>query len=160
MLSRSDVTAAARGLIGTPFRHQGRNADGIDCVGLIIATARRIGLGLNWPDMPYQRFPPEDYVRAVLDRYLDGPLTGPPQPGDVALIRWRRNANHLAIVGDGAEPYSLIHAYYVTGRVVEHRADESWRDRIVSRYRFRDVALSRDTVPLAGETSDQAELDR
>jgi cell wall-associated NlpC family hydrolase len=138
MPSRRDVIDAARSLIGAPFRHQGRTSEGIDCVGLIIATAKRVGIGLNWPEMPYQRFPAEDYVRAVLERYLD-PMRGSPVPGDVALIRWRRSANHLAIIADGDQPYSLIHAYYVTGRVVEHRADRYWHDRVVSLYSFRGV---------------------
>lgn len=147
MPNRHDVVDAARSCLGVPFVHQGRGPDGIDCVGLIIAVGRIIGVGLLWPEMPYARFPPEDYVRAVLEAYLD-PLTGSPLPGDVALIRWRRTANHLAIVADGDQPYSLIHSYYITGKVVEHRADRYWHDRVVALYGFRGVA------------SDQAELDR
>lgn len=135
---RSDVVRAARALVGAPFRHQGRDPAGIDCVGVVIAVGRALGVGLDWPEMPYQRFPPEDYVRMVLERYLV-PLRGEPEAGDVALIRWRRTANHLAIVSDGADPFGLIHAYYVTGRVVEHRADTHWRDRIVSLYGFKGI---------------------
>lgn len=138
MPSRSDVIAAARSCLGLPFAHQGRGPGGIDCVGLIIVTGRIIGVGLHWPEMPYQRFPPEDYVRAVLKEYLV-PLRGSPEPGDVALLRWRRTANHLAVVADGDRPYSLIHAYYVAARVVEHRADRFWHDRVVGLYGFRGV---------------------
>lgn len=138
MYGRNDVVAAARRYMGTPFRHTGRSADGIDCIGLIILVGRAIKANLDWPEMPYQRFPPEDYVRAVLDTYLD-PLRGTPEPGDVALIRWRRCANHLAIIGDGDRPFTLIHAYYVPGRVVEHRADERWIDRIAGTWTFRGI---------------------
>jgi cell wall-associated NlpC family hydrolase len=138
MPNRREAVRAARRLVGSPFVHQGRSADGIDCVGLIIAVARALGLGLNWPEMPYREFPPEDYVRGVLDSYLNTRLF-PPEAGDVALIRWRRTANHLAIIGDGDEPYTLIHAYYVMGRVVEHRADPDWQNRIVALYTFRGI---------------------
>lgn len=132
------MITAARQLVGTPFVHQGRTPDGIDCVGLIIAVGRVIGVGLYWPEMPYREFPPEDYVRLVLQRHLD-PMGGAPQPGDIALCRWRRTANHLAIVADGDEPYSLIHAYHVEQRVVEHRADGYWQDRVVEIYSYRGV---------------------
>lgn len=158
MPERSDVIAAARRYVGTPFCHQGRSAAGMDCVGLIIAVGRAIEVGLEWPEMPYREFPPEDYVKAVLNAFLE-PLGGAPVPGDIALIRWRRTANHLAIVADGDQPYSLIHAYYVMGRVVEHRADYSWQNRVESLYGFRGVAsdqaelgpLSRSIGPVAGE---------
>lgn len=136
---RSDVLEAARGLLGAPFRHQGRDRSGIDCIGLIIAVGRAIGVGDRWPELPYHRFPPEAFVREILGCYLE-PLGGAPEPGDVALIRWRRTANHLAIVTDGSDPFGLLHAYYVTGTVVEHRADHHWRDRIVALYGYRGIA--------------------
>lgn len=132
------MVAAARGLLGVPWRHQGRDRDGVDCVGLVMAVGRAIGEGNDWPELPYVTFPPEQQVRAVLDTYLCR-LGGEPEPGDVALIRWRRTANHLAIVTDGAEPYGLLHAYRMIGRVCEHRADDYWRDRIVALYGFRSV---------------------
>jgi cell wall-associated NlpC family hydrolase len=140
MPSRSDVIGAARQHLGVAFRHQGRGAAGIDCVGLIIAVGRAIGVGLDWPELPYQRFPPESSVRAVLNTYLD-PLKGDPEPGDVALLRWRRTANHLAIIGDGDQPFTLIHAYQGQDRVVEHRADRLWRDRVVGCWIYRGVEL-------------------
>jgi len=138
MPNRLEVVRAARRLIGVPFRHQGRTVEGIDCVGLLIHVARSLDIAHGWPEMPYAKFPPADYVRGVLDRYLNE-LSYPPEAGDIALIRWRRTANHLAIVGDGDKPYTLIHAYYVMGRVVEHRADPDWQDRIVALYSFRGV---------------------
>jgi cell wall-associated NlpC family hydrolase len=130
--------AAARGWLDCPWRHQGRSRDGIDCVGLVIAVGRAIGEGADWLEQPYQTFPPEHQVRAVLDAHLTR-LGGEPEPGDVALLRWRRTPNHLAIVTDGAEPFALLHAYRMIGRVCEHRADSYWRERIVATYAFRSV---------------------
>lgn len=139
MPNRNDVIASARRLIDVPFRHQGRGPEGLDCVGLIIAVAHDLRVGLDWPEMPYALFPPADTVRGALDRYLDGPLPGPPRPGDIALVRRRRTANHLAIVADGDKPYSLIHADWSQERVVEHRADWHWQLRVAALYRFEGV---------------------
>lgn len=138
MPSRRDVVDAARRLIGQPWRHQGRGLDGLDCVGVIIAVARAIGEGTDWLEQPYHFFPPEWQVRDVLEAHLHQ-LTGAPEPGDIALIRWRRTANHLAIVTDGGQPFGLLHSYRTIGRVVEHRADSYWRDRIAGTYSFRSV---------------------
>jgi NlpC/P60 family putative phage cell wall peptidase len=137
MPASSDVLAEARRWIGTPFQHQGRlRGVGVDCVGLAIGVARGLGLADGWREQPYRRFPEESFVRAVLAQHLD-PASGAAQPGDVALIRWRKTANHLAILGDAG---TLIHAYYVPGRVVEHRADAEWCSRIVALYRYRGLS--------------------
>ena len=38
------IVASARAAIGTPFRHQGREAGrGLDCAGLLVHVAREIG---------------------------------------------------------------------------------------------------------------------
>jgi len=135
---RSDVVTAARSFLAVPWRHQGRDRDGLDCVGLVIMVARAIGEGADWLEQPYATFPSERHVRAVLDAHLT-PLRGAPEPGDIALIRWRRTANHLAFVTDGGQPFGLLHSYRAMGKVSEHRADSYWRDRIAATYSFRSV---------------------
>jgi NlpC/P60 family putative phage cell wall peptidase len=139
MPGRSDVVAEARTWIGTSFQHQGRlRGVGVDCVGLVIGVARALGLADGWREQPYRKFPSEDFTRAVLGAHLV-PVDGAPRLGDVALIRWRNTANHMAVIGDAAAPFSLVHAYYVPGRVVEHRADTDWCSRIVALYRYRGL---------------------
>lgn len=139
-LTSKDVVATARQLVGVPFQHQGRGAVGLDCVGLLIAVGKRLGIAEHWREQPYRNFPSESMVRSVLDQHLD-PWAGDPAPGCVALIRWRLTANHLGIVTDSDEPFALVHAYHQYGRVVEHRADGIWRARIVGLYQFRGVTL-------------------
>lgn len=55
MITRADVVAAALAYVGTPFRWQGRNALGLDCVGLPAAVARDLGLIGVLPKPTYQR---------------------------------------------------------------------------------------------------------
>lgn len=131
------MVAEARKWLGTPYQHQGRlRGVAVDCVGLVIGVARGLGLADGWRDQPYRKFPDEAYVRAVLDAHLE-PSGATPAPGDVALLRWRRTANHIAIAGNAD---TIIHAYYLPSKVVEHRIDEDWCERIVALYRFRGLS--------------------
>lgn len=41
--TRARMVRAARAMIGRPWRHQGRSATGVDCVGLVILAAREAG---------------------------------------------------------------------------------------------------------------------
>lgn len=44
MIARATVVATARGWLGTPWRHQGRNEHGLDCVGLLAVVCRELGI--------------------------------------------------------------------------------------------------------------------
>ena len=58
------------------------------------------------------------------------------QPGDLLLMRFAREPQHLAVlVGE-----NIVHAYANAGRCVEHRLDDAWSRRIVRVYRFAGVA--------------------
>ena len=59
------------------------------------------------------------------------------RPGDVLLMRFRKDPQHLAFVTDYADGLGIIHSYSSIGRVVEHRLDEKWRRRIVAAYRVK-----------------------
>ena len=53
-----DVIACARQLVGVRFAHQGRSVAGLDCLGLLLLTARTLGLqfdgmGVEALDVPH-----------------------------------------------------------------------------------------------------------
>ncbi len=61
--------------------------------------------------------------------------------GHVLLFRFRTEPQHMAIVGDdGNGRLTMIHAYSLAGRVVEHRIAPVWRARIVQAYALPGVA--------------------
>ena len=61
-------------------------------------------------------------------------------PGDVLLMRFTRHPQHLAIVSERGEPFSLIHAYADAGAYLDHGADVRWLRRIVAAYSFKQPA--------------------
>ncbi len=116
----SQIVVAARQWVGTPFRHQGRDANGIDCVGLPIVIAKSFGLlPTEFADPVYGRAPTGEIVDqlcAVCSR-ADKAV-----PGSLIVIAWTKLAAHVAIcAGD-----SMIHSYESVGCVVEHGYRGRW----------------------------------
>lgn len=139
------LVAAARARIGTPFRHMGRSAHVLDCVGLGKLAYLDCGVDLPVPRY-YGREPFRDGLMQAMRDALGEPIAEGPaaphadlQPGDVGVFRFRDEPHHVGLIGDA--PYggelTVIHAdSSPTVRcVVEHRLDEWWRERLVAVFR-------------------------
>lgn len=133
MVTRQDVVDAAREFMGTRWHHQGRNRAGIDCIGLVIAVAHQLGLS-DYDTTGYGRIPDGRVLCKLLDQHMQ--RTDNSNLGDVLLMRFEKNPQHVAIVTD----IGIIHAYANARRVVEHRLDAVWAARVVGSYRFKGIA--------------------
>lgn len=123
-----DLVQAARTFEGTPFRHQGRAKWALDCAGLLILSALKMGKAFD--DIKgYSRSPDGRTLKAELDRQLNR-VSREAEYGDVLLMRFGRAPQHLAIKTDKG----IIHAYEAAGGVVEHRLDDKWSRRIIAVY--------------------------
>jgi NlpC/P60 family putative phage cell wall peptidase len=133
------ILAAARAWLGTPWRHQGRlKGVAVDCGGLITGVGRELGL-LDFDTRAYGRIPDGQQLRALCEQHLVCKSIPEAAPGDVLLMRFTRHPQHLAIVGDLGQPFSLIHAYADAGFCIEHGADSKWLRRIVSACSFKQT---------------------
>ena len=124
MTTRADVVAAARAWTDTPFHHQARlKGVGVDCVGLVIGVARE--LGLIAPDFDvtaYPRVPDGTCLMALAATHMTPIDRAAMQPGDVVVVSFDRDPQHLGILGDYRHGgFSIIHAAGLTGRVIETR---------------------------------------
>lgn len=136
-MTTDDILTAARQCLGTPFRHQGRLvAFGLDCAGVAIHVAREIGAGVI--DVSgYGHTPAHGQLEQSLDNQpcLERVFLEDRQPGDVLLMRFSSDPQHLAICAGE----TMIHAYEAVGKCCEHRINDLWAARIVRVYRFRGV---------------------
>lgn len=137
MTTRADIVKAARSYLGVRFRHQGRNRLGVDCAGLVVLTFADCGIPVR-DEFGYGKYPDTAHLRATLAEQLT-PAVGM-QAGDVVLMRFDRDAQHLGIVTDHPNGLGIIHAYAGARKVVEHRIDKQWADRIVAVYSHPEVA--------------------
>ena len=135
-MTADDILTVARSFLGTPFRHQGRIPGlALDCAGLVVSVAKSIGA--DYIDRPgYSRNPSGGMLESALDDQPCLERVQDRQPGDVLLMRFAGEPQHLAIfTGD-----NIIHSYESVGKVCEHRMADVWAVRIVRVYRFKGVA--------------------
>lgn len=147
-VTRVDVVREAREWkdAPTPYRHQHRaKGVGVDCAGLIIGVARE--LGIVAPDFDvngYARTPDGRTLFAECDRWMTRIAIADMRPGDVIVIRWELDPQHLGFIAD--YPYgdnvSVIHALGTAdgkGWVREHRLTPQLRDKALRAYAMPGV---------------------
>lgn len=141
MTTRQDIVTEARSWIGTRWMHQqSLKGAACDCIGLVRGVAMNVGLlPADFATRPeatqfsgYGRRPDGRLIRA-LNLFMDRSQTL--DIGNVLLMRFDQNPQHVAIVSD----IGIIHAHASARRVVEHRLDDLWAQRIVAIYSFRGV---------------------
>ena len=140
--SGDGVVRAARGWIGTPYRHQAATKGaGCDCLGLIRGVWREV-LGEEPEQVPaysmdWSEPQGDEQLWAAAARHMIRVAPGQEAPGDVLLFRMRAGAvaKHLGIVAGWDVAPSFVHSYSGHG-VVESPLSAPWRRRIVARFRF------------------------
>ncbi len=139
------VLAAARGWIGTPYRHQcSTRGQGADCLGLVRGIWREV-LGAEPEELP--AYTPDWSEASGVERmwqgaarHLQAVSVDPRMAGQVVLFRMRRGAvaKHVAVLGGDTRGFAtIIHAYSGAG-VVETPLTPAWARRIVAQFRFPD----------------------
>ncbi|KAJ56586.1 peptidase [Actibacterium mucosum KCTC 23349] len=144
MPSPTDIAAAARGWVGTPYRHRAAaRGAGADCLGLICGlwhefygTVPEIlpPYSPDWSEASGQEFLWDGLARHLRAKPLDDAA-----PGDVILMRMREAgiAKHVGVQTETGPEGRFVHAYFGHG-VVESALSLPWRRRIVARFEFPD----------------------
>lgn len=144
----AEMTACARGWLGTRFQHQGRlkrtaaHPGGVDCLGLLVGVAEELqlqdrrGRPLAQADMrDYAHLPDTAQLRRRLAAALQEAAPDAPREGDVLLLAIDGRAQHLGLVSRYGSGAGLIHAYAPARGVVEHALDAWWRERVRAVFR-------------------------
>jgi len=143
MTSRADIVCAARGWIGTPYRHQASAKHvGADCLGLLRGVWREcVGVepALVPPYTPdWAERTGDDLLISAARVYLTEQPIGRASAGDVLIFRMSGGvpAKHCAILSrDAFRGRKIIHAYW--GRsVCETSLVPWWERRIAAAFSF------------------------
>ena len=128
--------AAARSYLGVPFRHQGRSRRGVDCAGLFAVAVHDMGKPYYNVEA-YSREPSNNGLRdAAIANLGDAIPKDQMRHGDVVLLQFVGEPCHVGIITDYPDGgFALLHTFAQVKKVVEHRMDQEWLDRIVEIYR-------------------------
>ena len=132
----ADIVAAARGWVGTPYRHRAAlRGVGCDCLGLLVGVWREV-TGTAPPELPNYRADWRDLSHAaelqgLAERWL---VPGTMGPGAVLLFRMGSAAlpRHCGIMVTDTR---FVHAQERLG-VVEGALSEGWRKRVAGVFAF------------------------
>lgn len=139
---REAIVRAARGWIGTPYRHQAScRGAGADCLGLVRGVWREVigdepeqvpAYAMDWSEPQG-----EERLWAAARRNLVEMPRGPVCAGEVILFRMQAGsvAKHLGIVSEGGAAPRFVHAYTKHG-VIESPLSVPWARRVVARFEF------------------------
>lgn len=138
MITGTQIVQKAREYLGTPFRHQGRKKVlGIDCAGLVICVAKELNITNfeTFEFVAYGHIPHARKLETLCDMLFERITMQLAKPGDIFLMAFEKEPQHLAIMTDTG----IIHSYAKVRRCVEHGFDELWQNRVNRVYRFIGV---------------------
>jgi cell wall-associated NlpC family hydrolase len=105
------VAKAAEALVGCPFRLHGRDPQtGLDCIGLLQAVFRSLGIAADLPSgysLRTSRWPGMGGVATDLGFDL---ANGGIEPGDICLFQPSPAQLHFAIAANGRDRFVEAHA--------------------------------------------------
>ncbi len=140
---KNEIVKQARTWMGTPFVHQGRvKGEGCDCLGLIIGVGKECGVKIqnrpidDFDNRTYSKTPDGKFLKLQLDELLNKKNRSEAKPGDIFLMNFGGNPQHLGIFSDypNSPAMAIIHCYSQSGKVVEHRLNDFWFTKIEQVY--------------------------
>lgn len=145
MIQPEDIIAQARTWLGTPYHHQARlKGVGCDCLGLVVGVADELALThkdgsllSSFDQTNYSHQPDGTYLLQMMASVLDEVPKEDARPGDVAVFDIEGNPQHVAILTEYIEGLGMIHCYAPSRKVVEHRLDQKWQNKLVKVFRWQ-----------------------
>ncbi len=118
----------ARTHLGKPWRDGARGPDEFDCVGLVYACAKEVGI--DYPMLSYSRHTPPNILLREISPRMRRVSLAEVQPGDVLVVE-RNMISYVQIVS-AVDPLTVIHAHPTFG-VVERKIEPQARIRGIFR---------------------------
>jgi len=91
----------------------------------------------GYDEVTYSKEPDGAYLTEKLTALLDEVPIAEAQAGDLALFKVRENPQHMAFLTDYENTLGMVHSYAPARRVVEHRLDDDWKQRLVKVFRWQ-----------------------
>jgi len=118
IISRDQIVDTARDFIGLPWRHQGRTQHGLDCAGLLILVALKLGIR-HEDKLGYGRDPSNQKFLDHIRLYTDYVHPHENLNGTIGVFRESRLPCHVGFFSSQNGVTTLIHSSAGVRKVVE-----------------------------------------
>ena len=139
---RDNIVRVARSKIGIPWKHQGRNEHGLDCVGLIVSCSKELGI----TDFDFFRYSPRPQSRKFVEEfYKAGCAPIEPfmltsfRPGDIVVLAYGKYPMHCGVYATLEGIPRLIHSSAVGRRCREEDLVVPLSDQVFGGFRYPGV---------------------
>ena len=124
--------------LGTPYKHTGRDKDGVDCWGLVYRYFDYIGLRINY-DIDYEKHWSKNgknyFIEGIDQFYKYFEKISYPEKGSIVLFTGINGVvNHIGIVIDDNK---FIHAVKKAGVCISKFSDNRFKNKIYAFYRIK-----------------------
>ena len=134
---RQRIVEEAKTWLGVPYRHAGRNRQGIDCAGLVIKVGHGCDLGSydtkNYPKRPNAH----DFLREMRE-HLREIKKDDIQGGDVGMFREPRHPCHTAVMEHDplTGTWWRIHSYALARMVIREPMNQKLWDSMFKAFAY------------------------
>jgi cell wall-associated NlpC family hydrolase len=119
-VTRDQVVTEARRWVGVAWRHQGRSARGVDCLGLIVMVANAFGVPVR-DRTDYARDPTSSALLVSLRSHLVFVRPDENHVGTVGIFRQAKSPCHVGILTARDGLLHVVHARAGVAAVIEER---------------------------------------
>jgi cell wall-associated NlpC family hydrolase len=146
----ADLVNAALAYRNVPFLHAGRNKVGLDCLGLILCSAKDCGWLTDFRYENYGVVVNPDLIYEQIEQFCNLRAEGvPAEIGDILLFKVIGNPQHFGILTeiDADGQTFFIHADQSAGKVQVSRLAGRWLKRLFLVYRPKYEELNARYLP-------------
>jgi len=138
-MTRDEVITEARKYVTlrSRWRHKGRTATGMDCIGLLILTAAPFDVPIR--DMADYSAHPTGKLLIHLRSHLVPRPGAAPKKAMIGVFHDQSQPCHVGIIGERYGRPSLIHASLERRGVVEENFDDRWNKALVELFDYPGV---------------------
>lgn len=126
--TRADIVQTARSYLGVKWKHMGRDREGLDCVGLLIAVWRDLGYEPSEVPIPPYRLQPDGTMLDYFKRYMVRCPLLSIREGTAVVFSYFGSPYHAGIVIDAKQRF-IVHAFAQTRQVVVDDLDNGLHGR-------------------------------
>lgn len=139
MTLREKFLNACLECVGTKYHHLGRKMGvGLDCLGVPIYASKKVGIYKNGDCSDYSMMPDGKILLERLTNNLILKDKNDLKNGDILLMRFNKEPQHVAIYFKENGLEKIVHASYYHRKCTVEIYDQEYKNKTVFAFQFND----------------------